>query len=152
MEDQQEALVFLAPEIQELLADNQISLEALLRRQGVDVQLRFGQDPTVGHENKHKDPVTIIVASSVVIAALTPLLVRAFETLAYKPVVVREQVIVPVEDSQGNVVRDAQGNPLLQWVDRTRVIETSSRPQEEASADIKGPLGISIKFKSTPKG
>jgi hypothetical protein len=151
VEDQQEAFVFLSPEMQELLADNQISLQELLRSQGVDAQLKLGQDPAASPVAGHKEPATIIIASAAVIAALTPLLVKAFETLAYKPVVVKEQIVVAVEDSQGNVVRDANGNPVLHWVDRTRVIETDTRPRDETSVDIKGPLGISVGYKSTPK-
>lgn len=143
--------MFLSRDMQEFLADNQLSLDEMLRRQGADVQIKLGQDPAASSDAGHKEPATIIIASAAVIAALTPLLIKAFETLAYKPVVVTEQVIVPVEDSKGNVVLDANGNPVLHWVDRTRVIETDTRPRDETSVDIKGPLGISIGYKSRPK-
>lgn len=151
VEDQQQVFVYLSPDVQELFADNQTDLVELLQHEGVDVRRGFASDPTASVESGHKEPATIIIASAALVAALTPLLVRAIEALSHKTVVVTEQLAVPVEDSQGNVVRDTFDQPVLQWVDRTRILESSDKPRDETTVNIKGPLGISIEYKSSPK-
>jgi hypothetical protein len=152
MEGQQEIFVFLSPEVQELLADNQVDLVDLLRQEGVTVQRGFAQDPTTSADAGHKEPVTIILASAALVVALTPLLTKLIEELSHEAVLVTEQVLVPVEDSQGNVVHDNAGKPVLHWVERPRIVESERQPREETAVDIKGPLGITIGYKSTPKG
>jgi hypothetical protein len=151
MEGQQEVFVFLSPEIQELLADNQTDLVDLLRQEGVDVRSGFVQDPSSSSDAGHKEPVTVILASAALVLALTPLLTKLIEALSHEAVIVTEQVLVPVEDSQGQIVRDKEGQPVLHWVERNRVVESAARPSEETAVDIKG-YGISVGYKSTPKG
>jgi hypothetical protein len=152
MEVQQEVFVFLSPEIQELLADNQVDLVDLLRQEGIDVQRGFAQDPTNSADAGHKEPVTVIIAAAALVVALTPLLTKLIEALSHEAVLVTEQVLVPVEDSQRKVVHDNAGQPVLHWIERSRIVESAEQPREETAVDIKGPLGITIGYKSAPKG
>lgn len=150
--DTQEHEVFLfpSPEVQALLADNGTDLVELLKREGVEVRRGFATDPAASAASGHKDPATVIIASAALVAALTPILSQALAALTHKTLVVREEVIVPVEDSKGNVVRDANGQPLVHWVARDVIRESSMQP-DGYDISIKGPLGIAIEMKSSRK-
>lgn len=142
MENQEPVFVFASPEIQEILTDNQISIVDILRQKGFDVSEGFAQDPAQGAGSGYKDAATIILASAGLIAALTPIISQVISTLAHRAVLVREIALLPVVDDQGNVVRDASGEPTLYWAPHTRLIE-STEPQGASSVSVQG-LGIKI--------
>jgi hypothetical protein len=150
METQREVFIFLSPEIQELLADNHVDLVDLLHHEGVNVRRGLGQDPTQIACSGYKEPATTIIASAAFVAALTPILTRVIEALSHKSVVVQEQVILPVEDSKGHPVQDVSGRPILQWVNRQRIIESEEKQVDAMTVAVKGPLGISISYQSAP--
>jgi hypothetical protein len=148
MERAQEIFIFASPEIQELLADNQTDFMELLRQEGITISRGSSQDPAMGKGSAYKEPATVIIASAALVVALTPIITRAIEALSHKSVLVQESVLVPVEDSRGDVVRDATGQPVLQWRERPHIIESLEKPQAESSVEIKGPLGITISYKT----
>ncbi|HKP53389.1 MAG TPA: hypothetical protein VJ183_12170 [Chloroflexia bacterium] len=140
------------PELDALLADNQTNLVELLEREGIRVRRKFAQDPAANAETGTKEPVSIIIASAALIAVLTPTIQKLISALTRKSVVVEEQVLIPVEDSRGNVIMDKDGQPILHWVTRTELIESKNKPQEETSTSISGPMKLEIKLKSSSKG
>jgi len=142
MENQEPIFVFASPEIQEILTDNQISIVDILRQKGFDVSEGFAQDPAQEAGSGYKDPATVILASAGLVAALTPIISQVIATLAHRAVLVREMALLPVVDDQGNVVRDASGEPTLYWAPHTRLIE-STEPQGASSVSVQG-LGIKI--------
>jgi hypothetical protein len=145
----QQVFCFLSQEIEALLAENQTDVVELLRHEGLDVSKGFAQVLNLRVESGHKEAVSVIVASAAVILALTPVLSRVIEALSHRPVVVEEQVLTPVEDGKGNLVRDEMGKPFLHWVNRTHLLMSQPGPRRDASSvEIRGPLGISITYKS----
>jgi hypothetical protein len=146
MEGQTEIFVLASPEVEDILADNGINFEELLKREGCAVKEHKGQDP-VQLGSGEKDVVTIILASAALVAALTPILSKAIQSLTYKDVVVYETVLVPVEDSAGNVVRDSSGQPKMQWIKRSKLLE-STRDKGQQGIKIKA-LGFEIEIKNT---
>ena len=147
MEQLSDIYIYPSPEIQELLADNNINLADLLKQEGVDITSRLGTDPT---GDKHsKDSTTILMASAAVALALTPILYKVINALTHKTVVVRELVLVPVEDSQGNILKDDDGVPILHWERRTRLLESREAKQEDTSMSLKAPLGFELTFSSS---
>ncbi|MBD1806316.1 hypothetical protein H6F98_12755 [Microcoleus sp. FACHB-SPT15] len=146
MEGQTELFVLASPEVEDILADNGINLEDLLKREGCAVKEHKGQDPAKLGSGE-KDVAIIILASAALVAALTPILSKAIQSLTYKDVVVYETVLVPVEDSAGNVVRDSSGEPKMQWIRRSKLLE-STRDKGQQEIKIKA-LGFEIEITNT---
>ncbi len=153
METQQQVFIFASPEIQELLADNETDLVELLNQEGIVASRGYAEDPTQSRDAAYKEPITVIIlASAALVVALTPTISKVIESLSHKAVEVEEMVIVPVEDSHGNVVRDATGQPILHWVKRKQLKETTQAPPEETSLSLKAPVvGFELSYKASPK-
>lgn len=101
-------------------------------------------DPASDAEDDTRAVATTILASAAVIAALTPVILKIIESLTYK--IVHDTVLVPVEDSSGNVVTDSSGEPKLQWVRKAKFLESS---QGNSAQEIKiKALGFEIEIKS----
>ena len=146
MENRTEAFIFASPEIEQLLADNGVSFDEALRREGYDVSKGASSDPASDAEVGTRAVATTILASAAVIAALTPVLLKIIESLTYKGAIVHDTVLVPVEDSSGNVVTDSSGEPKLQWVRKAEFLE-SSRGNSAQEIKIKA-LGFEIEIKN----
>ena len=152
METQQPIFVFASPEIQELLADNETDLVELLNQDGLPVTRGYAQDPTQGEDAAYKEPVSIILATTALIVALTPTISKVITALSHKAVEVEEMVLVPVEDSKGNVVHDKDGNPILHWMKRKQLKEIAKIPADETSLELKVPVvGFELSYKASPK-
>lgn len=138
--------VHSSTEIEEALADNGVTIADLLAQQGVPLETEVGSDPASGDDG-NKEAVTIILATAGLVMAATPLLKRGIRPLVHKSVVATERVLVPVEDSQGNVVRDAEGQPVLRWIDRSRLIESAASDPNQ-KIEISG-FGIELKLEES---
>jgi hypothetical protein len=149
VDEQSSIYLFLAPELEALLADYNTDIPELLQHEGIVVARGFAANPVTDERSRQKDPALIILASAALIVSLTPILTRALEKLAARPVLVREQILVPVEDSKGNVLYNSQGEPMLRLEDRARYVEANS-PRDKVKANIQG-LGLSVNFDSSPK-
>ena len=150
MEDQTQIFLFLSPDIQELLIDNEIDLVELLQKEGIELNKSFGKDPTTDAKFGHKDAVTIILASAALVLAITPIISKVIAALSHKKVLVKELVCVPVEDTIGNVVKDSYGEPILQWVERTRLLESSEEMRSNIQISLKGPVGLEVTYGDSP--
>jgi hypothetical protein len=149
MDERQQVFTFMQPDIAEFLLNNQLDLVEMLRSTGHSVEKvegSYGSDPTTSGT---KDAVTILLASSAFLVALRPVLKTLFEGILHRPITVTELVPVPVEDSQGRVIPDKNGRPLLQWVERTRLIEP--KRTTEATKSTAEFLGLKISYESQPK-
>jgi hypothetical protein len=151
MEQHETVYVFASREVQGLLADSETDLVELLNREGLPVRRGFARDPAHANDAGHKEPTSVILVSAALVAALTPTLAKIIAALSHKAVAVEEEVAVPLEDSTGRVVRGAAGEPVIHWVKRARIVESTEKPQEQSSWSIKG-LGLRIDFKTTPTG
>jgi hypothetical protein len=149
MEDQRELAVFASPEVRELLADNETDLVELLRAEGLKVSRGPASLSIPGAEPGLKEPVTILLASAAVIGSLTPIISRVISALAHKQVIAKEHVLVPVEDSKGEVTRDADGNPVLHWMERQRLLESAAKPRDHTSLKVEGPAALTINFEAS---
>lgn len=150
MEDQTQIFFFLSPDIEELLVDNEIDLIELLQQEGIEVNQDFVKDPTTDAKSGHKDVTTVILASAALVLAITPIISKVIAALSHKKVVIKELVCVPVEDSGGNVVRDSSGEPILQWVERARILESSKEMRSDTQISLKGPVGLEVTYGDSP--
>ncbi|MBD1858589.1 MULTISPECIES: hypothetical protein [Leptolyngbya] len=144
MEDSTEIFVFASPEIEQLLADYQTDVVELLKRQDIDVRYGVASDPAVTGFQEKSAP-KVIIASAALTLSLTPLLSQAIQSITPRGIVVHEVICIPVEDSQGNVVRDASGEPVLQWVRRDKLHEFSQQINRTSQVSLKG-FGLEVKY------
>jgi hypothetical protein len=122
----------------------------LLRSEGISTTLAFAQNPVIDEGSNQKDPAIVILASAALVISLTPILSRVLASLSRKPVLIKDKALVPVEDSSGNILTNAKGEPILRLEDRSRYVEATSE-KDLGKLEIKG-FGISISFDSSPKG
>jgi|688.fasta_scaffold557237_1 hypothetical protein len=148
MENTTEIFVFASPEIEHLLADYQTDLVELLQRQDVDVRYGVSSDPAATSFQEKSAP-KVIIASAALALSLTPILSQAIQSIAPKGVVVHEIICVPVEDSQGNIVRHASGEPILQWVRRDTLQEFSQQIDTTSQVALKG-FGLEVTYSNSP--
>jgi hypothetical protein len=124
----------------------------LLNQEGIAVSRGYAQDPTQSKDAAYKEPVSIILASTALILALTPTISKVIAAISRRAVEVEEIVLVPVEDSQGNIVHDKAGNPILHWIKRKQLKETAIIPPDETSVELKVPfVGFELTYKASPK-
>jgi hypothetical protein len=142
MSERDEVFVFLSPDVERFLIDNEIDIRELISRTGQRVDVRRGTDPASTSAGS-KEPVTILLASAAIIAVATPLLRDLLHTLSGRDAVIRERRLLPVEDSSGNVVRNAKGEATLHWVDAVKSVPNVQKPQ---AVNVKG-WGIEISFR-----
>ena len=142
LKDDQSFILLPSPELDAFLDENSTDLVEILGNEGVVVEGGRTADPAGTAGLRDKDPVSILVASAGVALALVPALTRILTALTHKEVIVKEMILVPVEDSKGNVVRDAAGNPSLQWVERSRILESAEPSLPKTSVSAEGPVGL----------
>jgi len=146
LKDDHSFVLLPSPELDAFLDENGTDLVEILGNEGIVVGRSRTADPAGTAGARDKDPVSILVASAGVALALVPALTRILSALTHKKVVVKEMILVPVEDSKGNVVRDAAGNPALHWVERTRMLESAEPPQPNTSVNLEGPVGLKFAY------
>jgi hypothetical protein len=117
--------VFGSPKVEEILADNGVSLADLLRREGVEVQQGHGTDPVPTPGGGTKEPVTIFFLTITALATLTPILTRAWGQLTHHPLAVEETVVEPVLDDSGKPVVGPDGAVLTRWTRRSTPVQQS---------------------------
>lgn len=148
MESKEELFVFTSPDVEAIFTGNRTNLSDLLKREGYDVEQGFGQDPAKASSgDSTREIATTILASAALAAALTPIVLKVIKSLTYKDVVVHEIVLVPVEDSSGNIVKNASGEPVMRWIKQSKILE-STRDKNQQEIKIKA-LGFEIEIKSS---
>jgi hypothetical protein len=140
-----DAHVLLSPEIAQYLGSNDVDLIDLLRGEGVAVERKYGEAPSK-RDGGGKDVGLILFGSAAVIMSLSPIISKVISALTHKAVVVREKELRPVMTASGQPVVDRDGNPVLQWVTVTKVVESRPAPAENTTITIKGPFGIEIGY------
>jgi hypothetical protein len=142
-----EVSFFLDPGIERLLIENGTDVPSLLRRKGLDVQRASGSlavQPT-----GEREPVTVLLATAAVIAAMTPTLREVIRTLARRDILITEREAVPLLDGNGEVIRDRDGRERVEWVERQRLLPRDAGPIEATEKyGIKG-FGIELSYESS---
>ncbi len=147
--EQKPIFIFMSDEIQAALNDNGINVVKELRRTGVEVTQDYAPNPATGAGNQ-KDATLIILAAAPAFASVAWGIARIIDALGRnKKVVVRGKELVPVRDESGNVVRDANKQPVLYWTETAQLIEPSQTPQDSSRVTASlGPQGISFELVS----
>lgn len=146
MKEETSLFLQVPDEINALLAELGVTWADLLQQEGLEVRQEYQTDPAARPGSREKEPVTILLASAGLVMALAPAIARVITSLSRRPVKVTETILVPVEDSKGNVIKDSTGAPVLNWVERTRLLEPGSATSGKSSASLEGPLGLKLKL------
>ena len=147
MEEQVQVFFFPSRDVQELLRSYNTSVYELLEREGLNVRRGYAPDPVADQTAPEREPVSVILLASAALAAvLAPTIGRIISELARKEAFVTEKVCIPVEDSRGNIVRDAEGQPLVQQVDRYRWVESSQLKENPSDVKVKG-HGLEVRLR-----
>jgi hypothetical protein len=127
---EEKVFVFLSSEIQELLADNRIELTDELAVQGIAVVKGYAPNPAADPGDKTRSAALVILASGISISVISAGIVKIIDALGRnKKVVGKEVRCVPALDGNGNVIRDKDGNVVMQWEEATKLVEASRSVQ-----------------------
>lgn len=141
-----EIFLFSAPEIEQLLMENQIDLVKELKEQGVAVERGFTSDPAKEESSQSRDVALVIIASGITLIALSQAISRIIETLARRPVVVKEITCCPSLDSKGNVIRHKNGEILMEWKEQYKMLEPMQPGSENQSLNAEISLVKGLQF------
>jgi hypothetical protein len=141
--DRSKTYILFGREVSAILADNNTDLPELLVREEPYIEARMATDPSKDAGGS-KDLGAVLIATAALAVGLTPLLLRVLARLTLRPVLVTELVLVPVEDSAGQVVTGADSEPILQWVERARFVVPDSG-SEQFAVSIKA-VGLQIEL------
>lgn len=95
--------------------------------------------------------MTVILATAGLTLAITPILNKVLESVTKRPVLVTKKTLKPVEDSNGKVVVDKDGNPQLYWSEIEEFEEPTAPKHERETVELKGPLKLELKFTKETK-
>lgn len=136
MNDVKEIYLELSEEIRKLLAQNNISIKDVLRRENIDADISYAESPFAADGTiKTRDIVTIIAVSSVAFSLVAPAFVKIINELKNDPEIVRETwfELEPVIDPKtGEVLRDKKGEPIFNKIPQMEISQI--RPQKSKAA------------------
>ena len=140
--------IFLFPEteIEQLLMENQIDLVKELREQGLAVEKSFTTDPAREESSQSRDVALGIIATGITLVALSQAISKIIETLARRPVVVKEITCRPALDAKGNVIRQKNGEILMEWKEQHKMLEPTQPGSEDQSLKAEISLVKGLQF------
>ena len=144
MADETSIYLLETPELRQFLGDNSTSISELLQQGGIAVEERRAANPERREGEGSRDLVSILLGSAKVMAALGPAISSILGKLVRKEIVVEEWVLIPVLDGNGAAVRDKDGQPILSWVRRHKILNNL---KEERELDVQGPMGVRVTFR-----
>ena len=126
-----------------------VDLVAELKREGIEVQVEYGQLPTARPGLERTREVTLIILAAGVAATLVGSAIsRIIDARSRRPVTVTERRLVPARDINGNELKDARGNQVFE--EHTVVTETENThsPQEKSSVELGFGSVLTVKMSS----
>lgn len=133
MMEQIKIYISLSPEIVEILVDNEVDVYQTLKTNIPEIINVSGEKGIVGEENHTRDISLIILASSASFFIISQGIVSIINALGNnKKIAVVEKTLIPVENSRGEIVNNSDGKPLLQWQEKTRLVESKLKNYNES--------------------
>jgi hypothetical protein len=121
----------LAPELQQLLNDNGLSIDDILRQQNLQAEVTYGVLPDQPETSaRTKDPVLIILASSAAVLAVGSAISQVLRIVFHRPHVAEYYELVELKDAKGKVLLNKKGKPQLKRVKKYEILE----PRKEDSS------------------
>lgn len=143
-----EFFIFQTAEVEHLLMESQIDLVKELREQGLSVEKSFTPDPARGESNQSRDIALVIIASGIAAVALSQAISKIIETLARRPVVAREIVCGPALDGNGDVIRQSNGEILMEWKEQYKLLEPTQPEKDSQTLKVNLLKGLEFELLS----
>jgi hypothetical protein len=128
----------LSEEVRKLLAQNNISINDVLRRANIDADISYAESPIATDETvKTREIVTVIAVSAVAFGLVAPALVKIINALKNDAEITRKTwyELKPVVDPKtGEALRDKKGNPIFNKVPH---LELSQAKQKDTKTNMK---------------
>jgi hypothetical protein len=145
MSDEVRIYLELAPELQQALDDNGISMEDILREAGVDARISHDVLPLQNEDGvQSRDLKTVItlligsaLAGSALVATIGFTVSKTLNTVYNKPIYVQYQEPVELRNADGNVVLNKQGNPVFKLVPRHEILQPHQSSKNSFMTDLK---------------
>lgn len=139
----------LPPGLQEILADNAISISEELENAGIAAKVSFSIIPNSQNEIRTKDLAMLILAAGGAAIPIGIAISKILTTILRRPHIVQYYEIVTLYDEIGKVKCSADGKPFVERVLRSEIIEPASSAGEiSGEVGMTSENGIVIKFSS----
>lgn len=139
------------PELQQLLNDNRLSIEEILRQHNIPADIGYGEFPDGAGETstRTKDPALIIFTSAILVLAVGSAISQVLRTLQRRPQLVEWYELVELRDANGNLLLDKKGAPKYKRVKRFELLEPRAEDTNRAlQTSLNSEGEIVIKFSS----
>lgn len=154
MNDTIEIYLELSEEVRKLLAQNNISVNDVLRRANIDADISYAESPLATDEAvKTREIVTVIVVSAVAFSLVAPALVKIINALKNDSEISREtwyELKPVINPKTGEALHDKKGNPIFNKVPH---LELSQAKQKDTKTNVKLDIAkiLSISFSTEDK-
>jgi hypothetical protein len=134
--------------VQKVLADNNLRIEDILNEEGIDAKVTFGTSPYQEEGARTKDLVTIILASSVLIASIGYSISKVLNVFSAWPHIVKYYVYEELRDNRGNVLFDKEGKPIFKKVMKHEILQPKRSQKDQYNANFDFANGMAMGFTS----
>jgi len=142
----------LDDELKKVLDDNELSISDILQNEGIEAHVMFGVTPYQTEDNaRKKEPITIIIASSVLIISVALAISKVLNTLYNKPKVIKIYEPVELRDAKGNILMNKEGNPIFKKIEKYEILQPKFEERQEIKATFDPKNGIVIQISSETK-
>ncbi len=147
---EQAFVIELPLEAQRLLADNDIDLIRRLRADHFPIR-QGGLPPGVPPTEGSKEVILTILAVGITASLLAGAVAKILDALGRnKKFFATEHELVPAMDRSGTPVLTANGEPVLYWSEKARMIESERTSQSVSTSSLEAKAGpVLIKFSAS---
>ena len=131
----------LSNDIEQLLDNNQISIEDILRHADIDANVIYDIPPCQTETEagtKNLRPIIVSAAFSITALSVSTAISQVLNTLYDQPHFVEIQEIHEFRDANGELVLDENGQPVVRFIKRNELIEPRAEDRStelESSSD-----------------
>lgn len=144
--------VDLSVDLKQVLDDNKLSIDDLLKENGIEAIVKYEALPYPNEgDTRNKDVVTIIMASSGLIASISFAISKILNTLYNRPYFVEYYEYEVVRDGD-KIIKNGNGDPIIRSVKKFKLFEPRKEIRKnnfEYSTTAEN--GIVIKFSTEEK-
>ena len=138
--------------LKRVLDDNELNISDILQNEEIEAVIILGVAPYQSEDNaRNKEPITIIIASSIAVISVALAISKVLNTLYNKPKVVKIYEPVELRDAKGNILMDNKGNPIFKKIEKYEILQSKFEERHEIKATFDPKNGIIIQISSETK-
>lgn len=142
----------ISDDILEWMADNHLSIEDILEKEGIEAEVEHGIPPDAGQgASRSKDLTPILCASAFALPATLFALGHCLKTYLNKPIHSTWEEDEEIRDQNGEVLLDRKGNPQMKRV-RKHFTWAPGKGNKKEEVDLKaGAKGLVLGIRTEEK-